>query len=93
MWVLRQAGLSRLFYYNSRHIRPAHPENSLKGILMGELGIFGILHLAALAYAALQIFDSSADMTKKIIWILIVAFLPVVGLIVWFFIGPGTPKK
>lgn len=60
---------------------------------MGELGILGILHLAALAYAALQIFGSSADITKKIIWILVVAILPVVGLVIWFFIGPGTPKK
>ncbi|MCH9696366.1 MAG: PLD nuclease N-terminal domain-containing protein [Gammaproteobacteria bacterium] len=60
---------------------------------MGDLGIFGILHLAALVYAALQIFGSSADTAKKIIWVLIVALLPVAGLIVWFFIGPGTPKK
>jgi hypothetical protein len=60
---------------------------------MGELGLFGILHLAALVYAAIQIFDSSVDITKKIIWVLIVGLLPVAGLIVWFFIGPGTPKK
>jgi hypothetical protein len=64
-----------------------------KGNTMGDLGIFGIIHLALVIYAALQIFNSSADTIKKIIWIVIVAIFPLVGLIVWFFIGPGTPKK
>jgi len=60
---------------------------------MGELGVFGIIHLVLVVYAALQIINSSVDTVKKIIWILIVAIFPLVGLIVWFFIGPGTPKK
>lgn len=60
---------------------------------MGDLGIWGIIHLALVIYAAIQIFNSSADTVKKLIWILIVAIFPLVGLIVWFFIGPGTPKK
>jgi len=60
---------------------------------MGEYGIVGILHIALVIYAALQIVGSSADSVKKIIWLLVVAFLPLIGLIVWFFIGPGTPKK
>jgi Na+-translocating ferredoxin:NAD+ oxidoreductase RnfD subunit len=52
-----------------------------------------LVHLALLIYAALQIFGSSADTVKKIMWVVIVAVLPLVGLIVWFFVGPGTPKK
>lgn len=60
---------------------------------MGNMGFWPLIHLALLIYAALQIVGSSVDTTKKIIWILIVALLPVVGLIVWFFIGPGSPKK
>jgi len=60
---------------------------------MDDLGIWGIIHLALVVYAALQIFNSSADTVKKAIWIVIVAIFPLVGLIVWFFIGPGTPKK
>jgi len=61
--------------------------------IMGDLGIWGIIHLALVVYAALQIFNSSADTVKKIIWVVVVAVFPLVGLIVWFFIGPGTPKK
>lgn len=60
---------------------------------MGNMGFWPLIHLALLIYAALQIVGSSVDTTKKIIWILIVALLPVVGLIIWFFIGPGSPKK
>ena len=60
---------------------------------MGDLGIWGIIHLALVVYAALQIFNSSADTVKKVLWVVIVAVFPLVGLIVWFFIGPGTPKK
>lgn len=60
---------------------------------MSSLGFWPIVHLALLIYAAIQILGSSADTAKKILWIVIVALLPLVGLIVWFFIGPGTPKK
>jgi hypothetical protein len=60
---------------------------------MGNFGFLPLVHLALLIYAAIQIFGSSADTVKKIMWVVIVAILPVVGLIIWFFIGPGTPKK
>jgi hypothetical protein len=60
---------------------------------MGNLGIWPLVHLALVIYAAVQIFNSSADQARKIIWIVIVALFPLVGLVVWFFIGPGTPKK
>ena len=60
---------------------------------MGDLGIWGIIHLVLVVYAALQIINSSADTVKKVLWVVIVAVFPLVGLIVWFFIGPGTPKK
>lgn len=60
---------------------------------MGDLGFWPLLHLGLLAYAAIKIAGTSVETGKKIIWILVVALLPLVGLIVWFFIGPGTPKK
>ena len=60
---------------------------------MADLGFWPLLHLVLLVYAAVRIAGSSVDTVKKILWVLIVALLPLVGLIVWFFIGPGTPKK
>ena len=60
---------------------------------MGDLGFFALIHLAIVVYALVQIFGSSADTANKILWVVIVGLFPLVGLIVWFFIGPGTPKK
>jgi hypothetical protein len=60
---------------------------------MGDLGIWGLIHLAVVIYAAIQIWNSSADQTRKLIWIAVVAVFPLVGLIIWFLMGPGSPKK
>ena len=60
---------------------------------MDQLGVFGIIHIAIVVYALIQIFGSSAATGGKVLWILIVAIFPVVGVIAWFFLGPGTPKK
>jgi len=60
---------------------------------MSDMGFWPLLHLIALVYAAIQILGSSVDTTKKILWIVVVALLPVVGLIIWFLMGPGSPKK
>jgi len=54
-------------------------------------GIIAILVLLADIYAIIQIVQSSADLTKKIIWALIILLLPVLGLVAWYFAGPGRP--
>lgn len=51
--------------------------------------IFGLLILIADIYAIMKIIQSSADGLKKVLWILGVLIFPVVGLIVWYFAGPG----
>ncbi len=60
---------------------------------MGDFGILGLIHLALWVYAVVQIFNSSADTGKKALWIIIVAVLPLLGIILWYFMGPGSPKK
>ena len=60
---------------------------------MGDFGILGLIHLAVWVYAVIQIFGSSAKTEIKLLWIVIVAVLPLVGLIIWSFMGPGSPKK
>ena len=60
---------------------------------MGEFGLFALIHLAIWVYAALQIFNSSVDTVSKVLWIVIVAALPLVGLIIWYLMGPGSPRK
>ncbi len=60
---------------------------------MGELSFFALLHVVLWVYAVIRILDSAASMGRKILWIVVVALLPVLGLIIWFFAGPGSPGK
>lgn len=54
----------------------------------GYSGILGLLILAGDIWAIMNIFQSSASNEKKLIWILVVVLLPLLGLILWFFLGP-----
>ena len=51
-------------------------------------GFLGFLVLVADIWAILNIVQSSASMGKKLVWILVVLFLPVIGLIIWWLAGP-----
>jgi hypothetical protein len=52
-------------------------------------GIGGLIILIADIYAIVMILQSSAKGIEKLLWSLAVFFLPLIGLIVWFFAGPG----
>ena len=51
-------------------------------------GILGVLILAGDIWAIINIFQSSVSNEKKLLWILVVVMLPLLGLILWFFLGP-----
>lgn len=51
-------------------------------------GIFGLLTLAIAVYVILQVAQSSATTGKKVLWIVIVLVLPLLGAILWWFMGP-----
>lgn len=59
---------------------------------MEVAGIVGLLVLVADIYAILKIAKSSASDGKKAIWIAIVLVLPLLGLILWYLMGPGKPN-
>ena len=50
----------------------------------------GLLILAADVWAVINIFQSNASNEKKALWIVLVVLLPVVGLILWYFLGPRS---
>lgn len=52
-------------------------------------GIGGLIILIANIYAIVMILQSSAKGIEKIIWSLVVFLLPLIGLIIWYFAGPG----
>jgi hypothetical protein len=55
-------------------------------------GLGGLIVLAADVWALINIFQSGADTGRKVIWTLLVILLPVLGFILWFFLGPKTGK-
>jgi len=55
-------------------------------------GIFGLLILIADVWAIVNIAQSGATTGKKVLWIVLVLLLPVVGLILWFLLGPRTGR-
>ena len=54
----------------------------------GYNGLLGLLILAGDIWALINIFQSSESNAKKLLWILVVLLLPLLGLILWFFLGP-----
>lgn len=58
----------------------------------GYGGIVGLLILVGDIWAIINIFQSSASNEKKLIWILAVVLLPLLGLILWFLLGPRNRK-
>ncbi len=48
----------------------------------------GLIILALDIWAILNVIKSSAETGMKIIWVLLILFLPVLGLIIWAVAGP-----
>jgi hypothetical protein len=42
------------------------------------------------AWALINVLQSAADTGKKVLWSVVVVVLPVVGFILWLFLGPRT---
>ena len=55
-------------------------------------GIFGLIVLIADVWAIVNIFQSAADTGKKVLWTVFVIILPVLGFILWYFLGPKTGR-
>ena len=53
-------------------------------------GLLGFIIFVLDIYAIVKIFGSSASTVMKVVWVLVVALLPVVGLIIWFIAGPKS---
>ena len=54
--------------------------------------IWGLLILIGDIWAIINIFQSSVSNEKKLLWTLVVVLLPLLGLILWFFLGPRDRK-
>jgi hypothetical protein len=54
----------------------------------GYTGLTGLLILAGDIWAILNIVQSKASNGRKLVWTLVVLLLPLLGLVLWFFLGP-----
>lgn len=51
-------------------------------------GLFGLIILVLDIWALVKIIQSSADTGTKVLWIVLIIFLPVLGFILWLLLGP-----
>jgi hypothetical protein len=50
--------------------------------------IIGLAVLILDIWAIINVVQAKGDLLKKVLWILLVLILPVVGLLIWYFMGP-----
>ena len=55
--------------------------------------LWGLLVLIADIWAIINIVQSSADTGRKVLWTVLVVILPVLGFILWYFLGPKTGRS
>ncbi|MAX50704.1 MAG: hypothetical protein CMH22_01830 [Methylophaga sp.] len=53
-------------------------------------GILGLIWLIIVIWAIIQVSNSPAGGGAKILWILILLLFPVLGLLIWFLLGPKS---
>jgi hypothetical protein len=62
--------------------------------MLGQYGgIWGLLVLIADIWAIVNILQSGVKTEVKILWVVIVALLPVIGVVIWYFIGPKSGRS
>ncbi len=54
-------------------------------------GIGGLILLALDIWALVSVIGSAETTGKKVIWVLVILFLPLLGFIAWLIIGPARP--
>jgi hypothetical protein len=59
---------------------------------MYQGGLWGLIVLVADVWALINILQSGADTGTKVLWVVLVIFLPVLGFILWYFMGPKTGR-
>jgi len=66
---------------------------------MTELNMFqmsgfgGLLILALDLWAILSVIGSTATTGKKVLWILLILFLPLLGFLLWLIMGPRSASR
>ncbi|MGX5915530.1 PLDc N-terminal domain-containing protein [Aliidiomarina sp. Khilg15.8] len=51
-------------------------------------GILGLIWLIIIIYAIVKTLQSSADTGTKVLWVVLLLVIPLIGFILWLFLGP-----
>lgn len=51
-------------------------------------GLSGLILLVLNVWAIIKVVQSSAGTGNKVLWIVLILLLPILGLILWYFLGP-----
>lgn len=63
----------------------------MRALFMGiEItGLLGLIWLFIVIWAVVKVAQSSAGPLAKLLWILLLLFMPLLGFILWLLLGPG----
>ena len=62
-------------------------------MMMPYGGIWGLLVLIVDVWVIVNILQSGATTEMKVLWVVIVVLLPVLGVILWYFLGSRTRRS
>jgi hypothetical protein len=51
-------------------------------------GLLGLIWLVIVVWAIVKTAQARVGLLPRLLWILILIFVPVIGLIIWIFLGP-----
>ena len=52
-------------------------------------GLLGLVLLVLDIWAIVRTLESTAPTGNKVLWVVVILLLPLLGLILWIFLGPG----
>lgn len=58
----------------------------------GYTGILGVLVLIADVWALVNILQGGGDTGTKVVWIVVILLLPVLGFLIWYFMGSRSGR-
>ena len=59
---------------------------------LNDGGPLGLIILILDLWAIVSTIGSRASTGTKVLWVLLIVFLPLLGVILWFFLGPRAAK-
>jgi hypothetical protein len=59
-------------------------------MITGTSGLLGLIWLILVIWAVIKVAGSPASSLSKAIWIAVLLFFPLIGLLIWFFVGPKS---